>query len=461
MHVPKLEKQIGIEVYVTQSLGIGGIIRKSPSDFVVEELLVDGSKAEIELTHDANVNKALGSSDTRKRYLLCAMIKRNWDTLSAVKVIADQLGINVRRVQIGGIKDARATTAQFITIEDTSVEEAKKIKTKDIELRPIGYFRDELSSYYLLGNSFQIAINGINHAKNTIKKRITKTVEELDAIGGAPNFFGHQRFGTVRPITHLVGKAILKGNLKKAVMLFLARSSPYEHSNSRKAREELFATMNFEQALRNFPKQLRYERIMLKHLAEKPSDYVGALKRLPMKLQELFIQAYQSYLFNKFLSKRLESGLGLNKVEVGDYVVNIERTGLPMQTLRRIVRSDIKKEINQAIEAGRMRLAIPLSGFRQHQSQGVQGEIEKQVLEAEDVSRERFRVKIQPQFAAKGSLRVATTALKDFSVREISQSADFSSKNSAKISFTLHRGSYATIILRELMKPKNLIKAGY
>ena len=62
-----------------------------------------------------------------------------------------------------------------------------------------------------------------------------------------------------------------------------------------------------------FPKQLRFERLMINHLVKKPTDFIGAFIRLPFKLQALFVQAYQSYLFNLFLSERLEKGLSLKK----------------------------------------------------------------------------------------------------------------------------------------------------
>ena len=154
-------------------------------------------------------------------------------------------------------------------------------------------------------------------------------MKELEAIGGIPNFFGHQRFGTTRPITHLVGKAIVQGDFEEAAMLFLAKPSVHEHPASRQARQELQTTGNFKQAQENFPKQLRFERIMLNHLADNPGDFVGAFQSLPVKLQALFVQAHQSYLFNRFLSERVKHGLPLNEAVDGDYVVGVERSGLP------------------------------------------------------------------------------------------------------------------------------------
>jgi tRNA pseudouridine13 synthase len=427
-------------------------------DFVVEEVLVDGSKAEINQSVERQV---LGSSPDKNRYLLCVLVKRNWDMFQALRVVAEQLDISSRCIQIAGIKDAKAITAQHITIEGAKVEEIQKVEVKDIKIRPIGYFRSKLSSYFLFGNNFHITIRAISHSKPTIKKRITKTIEELDAICGVPNFFGHQRFGTTRPITHLVGKAIVKRNFRKAVMLFLAKPSMYEHPESRQARKQLHTTQDFRQALKNFPKQLRYERLMLRQLAKKPDDYVGAFRTLPIRLRELFPQAYQSYLFNRFLSRRILCGLPLVRAEVGDYVVNVECSGLSMLKMPKIASAEALTEINRALETGKMRLAIPLVGFKQRKSLGMQGEIEKQILEEEGISQESFKIPAMPEITARGELRTAITPLNNFSLNEISEDPANSSKQKAEASFTLHRGSYATILLRELIKPHNPLKAGF
>jgi tRNA pseudouridine13 synthase len=458
LFVPKLEKMMGIEVYATNSLGVGGVIRRFVEDFVVEEVLVDGSKAKIAKSAEHQV---LGSSVAKDKCLLCVLVKRNWDTFQAVRAVAEQLGINTWQIHIAGIKDAKAVTAQHITVEGVLAEDIQRVDVKDIEIRPVGYFRNKLSPYYLLGNNFTITINAINHSKSTTKKRITKTIQELKTLGGVPNFFGHQRFGTTRLITHQVGKAMVKGNFKKAAMLFLARPSRHEHPESRQAREEIRATQGFKHALQIFPKQLRYERLMLRYLTDKPDNFAGAFRRLPIKLRELFPQAYQSYLFNKFLSMRIASGLPLDRAKVGDYVVNVERSGLPMLTMHKIASTETLTEINKAIKEGKMRLAVPLIGFRQRPSPGVQGEIEKQILEEEGVTPENFKIKAMPEIASRGELRTATTPLNNFSLEETSHDSADPPKYKVKVSFMLYRGSYATIILRELMKPRNPIKAGF
>lgn len=456
MRVPKLETQIGIKVYATRSPGIGGTIKRDVEDFIVEEMLVDGSRATIKNRSKLN---PLGSSSVRDRFLICVLIKRNWDTISAVKAVANQLRIGMDRIQFAGLKDKRAATAQYVTIEGISPRDVEKVHLKDLTLLSAGYLHHELSQFYLLGNSFQLVISRIANSESTVRRRLRRITEELNQ--GVPNFFGHQRFGTIRPITHQAGKAILKGDFKKAAMLFLAKPSRLEHPEARLARKALQSTGDFREALKNYPASLRYERSMLTHLVKNPDDYVGAFRRLPLRLLELFTEAYQSYLFNELLSRRLMRGLSLTRAETGDHVVNLERSGLPILTTSKIVSGESVPEINSAIQAGRMRLAIPLLGYRHKHSFGVNEEIEKQILEEEDISTSDFKVHATPEVSLKGKLRAAITPLNDFRLEEISPDSTEAEGLEANIRFNLYRGSYASVVLRELVKPHNLVKAGF
>ncbi|MEM2355010.1 MAG: tRNA pseudouridine(13) synthase TruD [Candidatus Bathyarchaeia archaeon] len=459
MFVSKLEKSLGIEVYITSSKGIGGVIKRFPEDFLVEEILRDGRKAEVETSKIEGYTPQKKSA--QQRFLLCVLVKRNWDNFQAIKAVARQLGISMRQISIAGIKDAEALTAQHIAIENVNADEVKKVQIKNLEVLPVGYLHVKLSPYYLLGNSFTITVRAVSHTKTEIQRRALNVVEELQALGGMPNFYGHQRFGTIRPITHLVGKALVKGNIYQAAMLFLAKPSPHEHPQSREAREELWETKNFKKAMECFPKNLHYERLMLKHLVKKPKDFVGAFRRLPLKLRRLFPQAYQAYLFNKILSRRINQGLPINRAENGDYVIEVESSGLPNPLKYYVVNQESKDEVNKMMESGKMLLAIPLAGFKQALSKGVQGEIEKAVLEEEGISLENFKIKGMPELSLKGGLRPALVHIKDFSLREVSKDEVNKQKRKAVMSFMLYRGAYATILLREIMKPRNPLKAGF
>jgi tRNA pseudouridine13 synthase len=455
LSVPKIDEILGIGTYLTDTSGTGGVIKQSVDDFVVEEVLVDGSKATVE----AAESRALGASDRRQRYLLCVLVKRNWDTFIAIKNIAQQLGISQAHVRIAGIKDAKAVTAQHLTIEHGTVEDAARVNVKDMELRPVGYVREPLALYYLLGNNFTITIRAIQQPAEAAKKQVAETTRKLEEAGGMPNFFGHQRFGTTRPITHLVGKAIVKGDLEDAAMLFLAKPSADEHPDSRRAREELQSTQNFQAALNGFPKQLRFERLMLRHLADEPDDFAGAFRRLPKRLLVLFVQAYQSYLFNRFLTLRLQTGFALSRAEVGDWVVGVERSGLPMVNVAKMVDEDNHAEVNESVRAGRLRVALPIVGVKQQFSRGAMRQIELRVLEEEGVEPEGFRASALPELGRRGGLRAVASPVKDFRLLDISGQAGEDCQ--ATLGFTLLRGCYATVLLREIMKPVDPAGAGF
>ncbi len=451
LFVPKIDELIGIEVYATKTPGVSGLIRESVDGFIVEELLVDGSKASTSVVVPGRV---LDSSTQRQRFLLCILVKRNWDTFIAIKNIAKALCIDQGRVQFAGIKDAKAVTAQYITLDNVSMEDVEKLNIKDLMLHPIGYLREQMGLFYLLGNSFTITISNISNPELTIRGCLTRTRKELEALGGIPNFFGHQRFGTTRPITHLVGKALSLGDFEKAAMLFLAKPSMYEHPESRKARLQLETTRNYKLAAENFPKSLRFERLMLFHLAEKPDDFLGAFQKLPLKLQALFVQANQSFLFNRFLSGRLKRDLPLDAAVVGDFVVGVERSGLPLTMVNKVVTPESLDDVNAQVKVGKLRVALPIFGTKQKLSLGIMGEIEREVLAAEGVEDEPLGLNELSRAGGKGGLRTIIAPIREFKMQKVTDDA-------VQVSFILNRGCYATVVLRELIKPVDPIGAGF
>ena len=448
MRVPLLEKELGIEVYASKTLGIGGRIRQFPEDFIVEEILVDGSEARV---LPASMPQIVG----RGRYLVCLLVKRNWDTLRAVENIAKRLGTSEEHIQIAGIKDAKAFTAQHVSISCFSgitPDQVLKVKTKDIALYPQRFSNEKISSQILLGNRFKIKIIATSCSSSTAKRRIENVLDELADFGGIPNFFGHQRFGTIRPITHKVGKFIIQGDWEKAALTFLCQHSPYEHPQSRNARQQLQTSQDFKEAQQYFPHTLHYEHSMLRHLAGHPKDYVGAFRKLPPKLCKLFIQAYQSFLFNKFLSQRIKEGIPLNEAQEGDYIVDAGTNGLPASTGSKTT-TETPIETKEALNKGRIRIAIPLIGFKQQPSNGVQGEIEQEILGRENVAPQDFHIPLMPKMSVTRGLRAIITPIQSFLYSL--------PKSEAKLSFTLHKGSYATVLLREFMKPQDPIDAGF
>lgn len=452
MRIPSIEKEIGITAFASQTKGIGGVIRQRPEDFAVQEVLIDGSEASLE---PQPVSQLPGEG----RYLICTLTKNNRDTLLVVRKIVRQLGISERRVRIAGIKDKRAVTAQHLSIENVKIKHLSRIRISGVQVVPFRYSTTMVFPHMLYGNMFNITIRKIRQTTNSVKERIDKTLKEIQTRS-TPNFFGHQRFGTIRPITHLVGKALANNNVEEAVMIFLAKPSPHEHPQSRYARQRLLETRDFKDALNFFPRLLVYERSMLFHLSKHENDFIGSLRRLPKRLLRLFLQAYQSYLFNLFLSKRQIMKIPIDEPQIGDYVLQLDHQGLPMKSYSKATPENIDI-LRRSVKENRMVLSIPLIGFKQAPSEGKQGEIEELILKSERIAPANFKVQSMPDISARGELRKTTSLARGFQVGDPARDELNPSHNKITTKFTLQRGSYATIILRELMKPRDPIKAGF
>jgi len=454
LQVPSLEKEVGIEVYATQSPGVGGRIRQLLDDFVVEELLVDGSLAEVSPPVEAWEPAGEG------RYLICVLVKRRWDTFLAVRQVAQRLRISQKRIRFAGIKDTKALTAQHISLQNVSPNKVLDVQIKDIKLYPQRFSRERMYSQLIQGNRFHITVRGIDQPVPVIEERTKNVQDEIESISGVPNFFGHQRFGTIRPNTHQVGKYLTRGDAEKAALVFLAEPSINEHPKAREARQQLQDTMDFQEALNSFPRFLRYERFMLGHLTKYPNDFVGAFRELPRRLRKLFVQAYQSYLFNRFLSERIRRGIPLDEPQIGDYTIKLDEHGLPTEEYDQATATNLQT-IEDSVKEGRMCVAAPLIGPEQPPSKGVQGEIEQAILEAENVTPENFQLSFMPEATAEGRARAVLNPVRNLIQEEIAADSENNKKQMMKLGFTLNRGSYATVVLREFMKPQDLIEAGY
>ena len=94
----------------------------------------------------------------------------------------------------------------------------------------------------------------------------------------------------------------------------------------------------------------------------------------------------------------------------------------------------------------------PLYGFESKLAAGEPGKIEKQVLEKEGVSLKDFRIKKIPELSSKGARRKIVLFPKNLALVETGEDKFYPGKLFAKISFELDKGTYATTVLKEIMK---------
>lgn len=374
------DSYFGISLHWTKAPGIGGSIKQKLEDFVVEEIPLEFEKG------DAGV--------------AFLVEKRGLDTFETIHKIARALGVNKRAIGYAGLKDRYAITRQWMSVVGVSEDQLKKINVPGLAVLQTRRITENIHLGDLVGNRFTVVIRGIKLDTTETRNRLETLTKEIQDRG-IPNFFGPQRFGQNRPVTHLVGKKIVRGDLDGAVFDYLTLDFPGETEEIRSARRRLAKEQDFKKALEYFPRGMAYERMLLRVLSEGGSA-MEALRALPAGLNKLFIDACQSYIFNTSMSRFLQ-----NKDSI---------TNFP----------------------------APVVGYRTVLTSNEFDSVVQKVLVEEGISEENFFVQKMPELSAKGTLRSALI----YPRIECTIGNGF-----AKLVFELKKGSYATVVLREIMKP--------
>ena len=344
------ENFIGIETYLTKSQGIGGKLKKEVDDFIVEEIPIELER------------KSKGKN------LILKIRLKNWETNRFVISLSKSLKVGRNAITFAGTKDKRAITTQYFCV--ANYENEVKLNLKDVEI--LDSFRSDkcLDLGDLYGNNFEI---GVSDIKENSEEVINKIIAEME-FNQFPNFFGVQRFGSSRPITHIVGKQIIERRFDEAVRIYIGLIFSFDRD--KEARKYFYDTMDPEGTIKLIEGKMDYEYIMLNHLKEKPGDYKGAIERLPRTLKMMFIHGYQSYLFNRILSERIKR-YSIFEPMVGDIVLPVDKYGLPINDRYIKVTKENIDTIGKRIKEKKAYISGVLFGSARIFTEGDMGEIEK------------------------------------------------------------------------------------
>ena len=409
-----LEQSLGISWYATATEGIGGLLRKKAEDFIVDEV-------------------PAGPWKDSGPYLVFRLTKRNWEQQRLVKEMAKALGISHRRISWAGTKDRNAVTSQYITIHRLEPDEVERITLPDVRLEPVGRSDRPLALGELEGNRFTIRIRDCDPTD------LAGRVDEVARAAGSgfPNYVGIQRFGVTRPVTHLVGERILRGDLEGAVLTYLGATFPAESPGIREVREGFLKDRDVKDAIRQFPVRLTFERAMLHHLDGHPGDYPGALKALPPRLLSMFVSAFQSFLFNTLLSRRCGQGIPIGEPAPGDRLLFPDGKG------DRVTRENLGAAV-LLVARRRARIGLFVPGSGPAPDHGGDADPARALLKELGISPENFT------FASK-----LVSAAYSGMTRPVALTTEIASQvegNDVILGFFLGPGQYATTVCREFMK---------
>ncbi len=396
--IPKIDSDIGILSHTTSFVGCGGRIRAKFEDFAVSEIL------------DKKTIDSLSSDG----YAVYRLKKTGIDTNHALDLIFKKTGVHLKAL---GLKDASAVTEQYVC----SMAQNKILPNYSdgkIVLEKIGFAKKPLTGKDMVGNHFTIRIDGAD-----------QTLADFAEFDRILNFYGYQRFGSKRPVTHLIGKAIIQQRFAEAVNLLLSFTSPYDSEQNTKIRQELADTQNHSKVLPMVPPQMDLERTILEQMISH-GDPKLALHHLPIGIRRLYIEAYQSFLFNRTLSEAYKYGEDLFAPQQGDVCFD-KNANLG------------KYQMNDS-----QKLAIPMVGYSYFKKTRFDYHISK-ILEQEQIKPSDFYLKETQELSNEGGFRSAKIECSDFMI------------NLAVASFSLQRGSFATMVMREIIKPQNPLEAGF
>jgi len=410
--VPTIDRMAGIELYTTRFGGIGGSIKVKNEDFKVIELLSESILKDISKHPDKSY-----------RFPLLLLNKKGLDSNHAIMEVFMELGT---RIRVLGIKDAKAVTMQYATCESINYKEGR---TKHTTLSLAGFTKHNIKKSHIMGNQFEILIT--NPTRTDISDFITE-------IGNIPNYYGLQRFGSERLVTHLVGREIIKRNFQKAVEIFLCYTTEYDTPFSKEIREKCRDPKNYRHVLKIIPKGMDLERNLLRSLVN-GKDYIGALRSIPINIRRLFVHAYQSFIFNRCLSDMIRDGESITKCTKNDFCFRLENR-LTLGKLMRYPDKDSKDLVP----------AMHLPGYSFKSTDGRSERKLSVLLKEENITPKDFYLKEMQELSVEGGFRQLPLMVNDFS-----------SSGNLMVNFKIPVGSYATILLRELMKPTNPTKSGF
>ncbi|HIJ88607.1 MAG TPA: tRNA pseudouridine(13) synthase TruD [Desulfuromonadales bacterium] len=393
--------------YLTAEIpGIGGTIKEIPEDFLVEEIpayLPCGSGEHSYLTIE----------------------KRGITTLEAISRISKSLKIPERDIGYAGMKDAVGVTRQTISIQKLSPEKALDLTLDGVTVVAAARHTNKLKVGHLRGNHFRIVIRGVSGDA----ARMVPTILDVLSKRGVPNYFGYQRYGA-QGNSHLIGAAMLRLDWRECVDRLMGEPDSVRDQEWSAAIDS-YQRGELHEALRMFPRHCRSERDVLQRLSSRPGEYEKAFSTVHPRMKKLYLSAAQSFLFDQAVACRINH---LDEIMVGDLA------GKHVNGACFLVEDALAEQERAA--AFEISATGPMFGCRMKRPEGAVGVLEQDILEQSGLHLHLFDLP--------GGLRMeGERRLMRVPAGDLSWSI---SEDAVTVEFSLPKGSYATSLLRELMK---------
>jgi len=290
-------------------------LKTSPEDFVVREAV------------DLRIRQKPAP------YRVYLLEKKGWNTADALSAIARARRIPLSRIQYGGKKDRHGHTFQYVTIEHPADH---SIATPSYRLKAIGYSTEPMGPGRILANHFEVTVREL---RPEAAERLVAGAARI-AADGFPNYFDDQRFGSFDPERGFIAEHMLQGRWETALAIALTHVYPGEKQEAKARKRRLRELWGDWEACRELAKTA-FEQRCFAHLAAHPGRFREALATARREELEMWLSAYQSFLWNEVLARLVEIGAlsspsGTDVHEVSGRVSRY-RFGPPTPALRQMI----------------------------------------------------------------------------------------------------------------------------
>ncbi|WP_305041971.1 tRNA pseudouridine(13) synthase TruD [Geoalkalibacter sp.] len=388
--------------------GTGGRIKETPEDFIVEEL---------------PLYLPCGSGE----HLYLEIEKEGLTTLELLRRLARAFDLRERDLGYAGLKDARARTRQWVSLPGVRREQLEGRQIPGARVLRADYHRNKLRLGHLAGNHFRIRVREVPAEALETARDVLHVLEQV----GVPNFFGVQRYGALHN-SHLIGRALLAGDFAEAARQIIGDPEMIREPRWQQA-ARCFRDGDLAATLASLPGSHADERRLVSAL-HAGRDARAAVLAFPRRKLRLFLSACQSWLFDRLVAMRLAS---LDSLWPGD-LAYLHGKGACFAV------EDAAKEQPRA-ERFEISPTGPLYGVKVRLAGGQAGLLEESLLASTGLSLESFR--LPDGLTMEGERRPLRVPL--------GQPSATHADGVLHVEFSLPRGSYATSVLRELMKTED------
>jgi tRNA pseudouridine13 synthase len=383
-------------------------IKQLPQDFCVEEV------------------PSLTWTQEKAAHAVYLMEKQDIDTFNAIRTIAHKLRLPAAEIGYAGLKDKHAQSIQYITIPTHCNIETMKLP--GITLKRIGYTTNKIQIGDLQGNTFTITIRDLREPD------LKPLPQKLDSIraDGVPNYFDSQRFGSV--INNIfISKLLIQGDDEAAVKQFL---TAYQKSEPLQTKNEKRRIADHWNHLSSYhPTDRILGHVIDEYKATK--SWQKAYLRIPNHLREIHANAYQSYLWNETLKEILLATINPKKLFPTDYAAG---TLLFPDELTPKEKEAIPKTLYTASENA-VYSGLELTSFKKILSREHINQTDFAKLAAYD---QYLKARPRDTIITPANLTASEPLPDELNTKPNEQ------RLKIQLTFTLPKGSYATIVTKRL-----------